>query len=84
MSLYPAFLKLEGHPVLIVGGGQIAEQKIDSVLRSATDVTVIAPQITPRIRSWANQRKINHVGLSFVQVWPKGIFWLLPQQILSL
>ena len=41
MSLYPIFLKLEGHKVLIVGGGLIAEQKIEAVLRSATDVTVV-------------------------------------------
>jgi precorrin-2 dehydrogenase/sirohydrochlorin ferrochelatase len=45
MALYPIFLKLEGHKVLIVGGGVIAEQKIEGVLRSATDVTVIAPQV---------------------------------------
>jgi siroheme synthase (precorrin-2 oxidase/ferrochelatase) len=33
MSLYPIVLKLEGHQVLIVGGGLIAEQKIEAVLR---------------------------------------------------
>src|ERR1044071_1158095 len=59
MSLYPIFLKLEGHKVLIVGGGPIAEQKIEAVLRSSTDVTVVSPQITPRIRMWAHQGRIK-------------------------
>ena len=43
MILYPIFLKLEGKKVLIVGGGQIAEEKLFGVLRSANDVTVVAP-----------------------------------------
>ncbi len=62
MTLYPIFLKLEGHKVLVVGGGLIAEQKLEGVLRSATDVTVIAPQITPRIQIWAEQRRLNHIA----------------------
>ena len=77
MSLYPVFLKLEGHRVLIVGGGQIAEQKIEAVLRSATDVTVIAPQITPRIRLWAHQQKLKHIGLEFRPGLAKGYFLVI-------
>lgn len=77
MSLYPIFLKLEGHRVLIVGGGQIAEQKIEAVLRSATDVTVIAPQITPRIRLWAHQQRLKHVGLEFRPGMAKGYFLVI-------
>ena len=45
MSLYPMFLKLEGRRVLVVGGGKIAAEKIYAVLRSATDVTVVAPRV---------------------------------------
>ena len=59
MSLYPIFLKLEGHKVLIVGGGLIAEQKIEAVLRSTTGVAVVAPQITPRMRLWAHQGRAS-------------------------
>jgi precorrin-2 dehydrogenase / sirohydrochlorin ferrochelatase len=60
MALYPIFLKLEGHSVLIVGGGAVAEQKIEGVLRSATDVTVIAPEVTARIRAWAREGRVKH------------------------
>ncbi len=59
MPLYPVFLKLEGRKVLVVGGGAIAEQKIEGVLRSATDVTVIAPKISDRIRKWANEGRLK-------------------------
>jgi precorrin-2 dehydrogenase/sirohydrochlorin ferrochelatase len=77
MSLYPIFLKLEGHKVLIVGGGLIAQQKIEAVLRSATDVTVIAPQITPRIRLWAHQGRLKHVALPYRSGMAQGYFLVI-------
>ena len=60
MILYPIFLKLEGKKILVAGGGQIAEEKLFGVLRSATDVTVVAPQISEKIQAWANQGLLNH------------------------
>lgn len=77
MSLYPIFLKLEGHRVLIVGGGLIAQQKIEAVLRSATDVTVIAPQITPRIRLWAHQGRLKHLALPYRPGMAQGYFLVI-------
>src|SRR5215510_1264858 len=62
MALYPIFLKLEGRKVLIVGGGKVAEEKIYAVLRSATDVTVVAPQINHRIRDWAESGWLRHIA----------------------
>jgi len=58
--LYPVFLKLENRRVLVVGGGRVAEEKLDAVLRSATDVTVIAPVISARIEEWARRGLIRH------------------------
>src|SRR5215831_9843797 len=77
MSLYPIFLKLERHKVLIVGGGAIAEQKIEAVLRSATDVTVVSPQITPRIRLWAHQGRVKYHGVEFRPGMTQGFFLVI-------
>jgi len=77
MSLYPIFLKLEGHKVLIVGGGLIAEQKIEAVLRSATDVTVVSPQITPRIRLWAHQGRVKYHAVEFRAGMTRGYFLVI-------
>lgn len=60
MALYPIFLKLEGRKVLVVGGGKVAEEKIYAVLRSATDVAVVAPHITDRIRTWAEDGLLRY------------------------
>ena len=65
MTLYPVFLKLEHHKILIVGGGEIAEQKLEGILRSATDVTVIAPHLNDRIARWATEGRLRHVAQEY-------------------
>ena len=44
-ALYPAFLKLAGLPVVVVGGGTVAAQKLDGLLAAGARVTVIAPRV---------------------------------------
>jgi precorrin-2 dehydrogenase/sirohydrochlorin ferrochelatase len=77
MALYPVFLKLEGRKVLIVGGGKVAEQKIEAVLRSATDVTVVAPRLTGRIRTWADEGRLRHVASEFLPGMAGGYFLVI-------
>lgn len=47
--LYPVGLVLRGRPVLVVGGGKVAAQKIAELVRVGADVTVVAPQIDPAL-----------------------------------
>jgi uroporphyrin-III C-methyltransferase/precorrin-2 dehydrogenase/sirohydrochlorin ferrochelatase len=49
MSLYPAFLKLWGRPVLLVGGGRVAAGKLRGLLDAGARVTVVAPHIAPEL-----------------------------------
>jgi precorrin-2 dehydrogenase / sirohydrochlorin ferrochelatase len=77
MALYPVFLKLQGRKVLIVGGGAVAEQKIEGVLRSATDVTVMAPRVTPCIRHWAAEGRLLHVAREFAAGMAQGYFLVI-------
>src|SRR5215472_17067327 len=77
MTLYPIFLKLEDHRVLIVGGGAIAEQKIEAVLRSARDVTVVAPEVGSRIRAWAEEGRLKHVSAEYRRGIAQGYFLVI-------
>ena len=52
-ELFPAFIKLEGRPCLVVGAGSIATSKIASLLRAAARITVVAPQAKPEIAKLA-------------------------------
>lgn len=53
-ELFPIFLKLAGRPCLLVGGGAIAEAKVEGLVRCGADVRVVAPEVTPSIREAAN------------------------------
>jgi precorrin-2 dehydrogenase / sirohydrochlorin ferrochelatase len=57
-NLFPMFLKLAGRPCLVVGAGTIAESKIGSLVQAGAKVRVVAPEATPKVRSWARGRKI--------------------------
>ena len=77
MALYPIFLKLDHRKVLIVGGGAVAEQKIEGVLRSARDVTVIAPEVTARIARWAGEGRIKHLRDEYRPGMAEGYFLVI-------
>ncbi len=49
MSLLPVFLKLDGKPALVVGAGEVASGKIESLVASGARVTVVAPWARPEI-----------------------------------
>lgn len=65
MSLFPLFLKLDGRPAVVVGGGSVAETKIISLLAAGARVRVIAPKLTERIASWAREGGVSWKSKEF-------------------
>jgi precorrin-2 dehydrogenase/sirohydrochlorin ferrochelatase len=58
MRYYPIFLDLQTRPCLVVGGGEVAERKVQSLLQAGGQVTVISPALTPQLQSWTAERRI--------------------------
>jgi uncharacterized protein len=56
-TLFPVFLKLEELRLLIIGGGNVALEKLNAVLSNSplTQVTLVAPEIAPGIVDLAQQ-----------------------------
>ena len=54
-SYYPVFLDLEGRLCVVVGGGGVAERKVEALLTAGARVKVIAPEATSRIEGWAQE-----------------------------
>jgi uroporphyrin-III C-methyltransferase/precorrin-2 dehydrogenase/sirohydrochlorin ferrochelatase len=57
-ELFPICLKLAGRRCLIVGGGSVAEAKMEGLVRCGAEVRVVAPQATPGIRRAARSCRI--------------------------
>lgn len=57
-KLFPVFLKLEDLRLLIIGGGNVALEKLNAVITNSprTAVTLIAPEINPGIIELVQQR----------------------------
>jgi len=53
MDLFPAFIKLAGRRVVVIGGGPVAASKLLALLNSGADITVVAPEIVPEIRNFS-------------------------------
>lgn len=59
MSLLPVFLKLTDRPCLVVGAGNVALEKIPSLLKSQARVSVVAPRVHPEVRALADAGAIT-------------------------
>ncbi len=51
MSYYPVYLDLRGRRCVVVGGGLVAERKVNSLLEAEAKVVVISPRLTPGLQA---------------------------------
>ena len=57
-ALFPVFLKLADRHCLAVGGGKVAEPRIESLLAAKANVLVIAPKVTSNVQQWAKEKRL--------------------------
>ena len=65
MALFPLFVELAGRRCLVVGGGGVAERKVESLLAAGARVTVVSPTLTPTLAALATTRRVAHVARHF-------------------
>jgi precorrin-2 dehydrogenase/sirohydrochlorin ferrochelatase len=59
MHYFPIFLDLKAHSCLVIGGGAVAERKVETLLKAHGHVTVISPTLTAHLRAWAAEGKLT-------------------------
>lgn len=60
MKFYPAFLNLKNKKAVVVGGGNVAERKVRSLLKAGATVRVISPAITVGLEKLRDKQLITH------------------------
>jgi len=61
MRYYPIFLDIAGNPVIVIGGGNIAHQKVVGLLKAGAEVTVVSPELNPEMSSLEKAGRFRHV-----------------------
>jgi precorrin-2 dehydrogenase/sirohydrochlorin ferrochelatase len=56
---YPVYLNLTARKILVVGGGEVAERKIESLLGTDAIINVVSPVVTSRILLLASEKRIQ-------------------------
>jgi len=62
MGYYPIFLDMSDRPCLVIGGGPVAERKVEALLAVGARLTVISPVVTERLESWGREGRIRVVA----------------------
>ena len=65
MTLFPAFLKLQDRPVLVVGGGGIATGKVPGLVQAGARVTVVSPKLTSELTELVRKLEIDWLPKPF-------------------
>jgi precorrin-2 dehydrogenase/sirohydrochlorin ferrochelatase len=60
VQYYPAYLELQGHPCVVIGGGEVAERKVATLLDAGARVTVVSPRLTAGLAALAETHEIVH------------------------
>jgi siroheme synthase-like protein len=62
---YPVFLDVAELPCVVVGGGAVAERKVDGLLDAGADVIVVSPALTERLATLAAEGRVRHLGRAY-------------------
>ncbi|MBF0551789.1 MAG: bifunctional precorrin-2 dehydrogenase/sirohydrochlorin ferrochelatase [Deltaproteobacteria bacterium] len=60
MKYYPMFLDLKGRRCLVVGGGQVAQRKVITLVECGAEVILIAPEVTDVLKDYVTGGRITH------------------------
>lgn len=67
MNLYPIYLKLKDKKCLVVGGGKVAQRKIEGLKECEADITVVSPALTPELSDAVKRGEIRYICRGFFE-----------------
>ena len=65
MGYYPVFLEMKDRTCVVIGGGAVAERKVEGLVAAGANVTVISPGITDGLKELLDEGAIRHVAREY-------------------
>lgn len=77
MSYYPIIIDLKGQKVVVVGGGSVAQRKIDALLECDAIVYLVAKELTPLLHDYTQEGRVKFLGRDFIETDLDGAFLVI-------
>ena len=73
MDYFPLFIDIKNQPCLVVGGGEVAQRKVNLLLAASAKITLITPQTTPALRDLIQAERITLINRTWLASDSKGM-----------
>lgn len=77
MSFYPVLLDLTGKKVLVVGGGQVAQRKVETLLEYEAEILIISRLLTDKLNEMVEKKRVQFLGKEFLPRHLDGAFLVI-------
>jgi len=74
---YPVNLNLQNRKCLVVGGGHVAERKVESLLSCGAVIWVVSPTLTQNLEKLADEGSINYLNREYTSGDLEGCFLVI-------
>jgi uroporphyrin-III C-methyltransferase/precorrin-2 dehydrogenase/sirohydrochlorin ferrochelatase len=65
MKHLPVFLQIKDQPVLVVGGSEMAARKVEIILKTHANITIVANKLCPTLQVMVEEGLVDHKVRSF-------------------
>src|SRR5271169_4677144 len=65
MGYIPIFFDVTGRPCIVIGGGEVAARKVESVIEAGARVTVVSPRLSPSLQAAVARGLVSHIARDY-------------------
>ncbi len=65
MKYYPINLNIKDKRCLVIGGGQVAERKVENLLGAGAKVVVVSSRLTPKLGKLSRKGRIENIARNY-------------------
>ncbi len=77
MKYYPIYLDISNKRCTVVGGGEVAERKVNRLLDAGASIVVVGMKLTPRLAALRDEGRIEHTAMSYRSNFLTGSFLVI-------
>src|SRR4051812_7196577 len=59
---YPIFVNLVDRPVIVIGGGKVATEKVAGLRKAGARITLVAPALEPELQELRDAGELRHIA----------------------